>query len=224
MSPRQYLLIVLLACTAARSSVADEPTWPREHRLTSGITYKLRGRIDTDAIWTEQSAKNEADFGALGDVVGLRRRGSASKATSPNDGLYVAEIDLASGNVVIRDLSPAARSASSAQTVSAISASPSASKAVQADYFAFMERSPVNVLDPARNWGLGLYHVKPTDDSALSLGFFYGGTDQNDFEGGNRQHHRRHRPIHFAPINEGDGEQLLHFGVALAERLPTRAA
>jgi phosphate-selective porin OprO/OprP len=218
-----YLLIPLFACAATTSVAADEPTWPREHHLTSGITYKLRGRIDTDFLWTEQSAKNEADFGTLGDAAGLRRARIGIEGDLPNDGLYVAEIDLASGNVVIRDLFAGQEGCFDAQTRGGHFREPfSLEGGTSANSFAFMERSPANVLDPARNWGLGLYYLQPTQDSALSLGYFYGGPDQNDLEGGDGSTTGATGRLTFAPIDEGDGEQLLHFGVALAERLPTK--
>src|SRR5688500_14986026 len=36
-------------------------------------TFRLRGRIDTDFLWSDQSALNRAVFGDLPDAFGLRR-------------------------------------------------------------------------------------------------------------------------------------------------------
>ena len=53
--------------------VGSKPDWPRIWELRPGVTLRLRGRIDTDAIWSSQSPANIATFGNLGDVVGFRR-------------------------------------------------------------------------------------------------------------------------------------------------------
>ena len=138
-----------------------------------------------------------------------------------NDGPYVAEIDLAGGELVIRDLYVGYPDGFSGQEQFGHFREPfSLEGGTSARYFAFMERSSANVLDPARNWGIGLYELRPTDDTAFSIGAFFSGSDQNDFEGGAGSTADITGKLTAAPINEGDGKQLLHFGVALAERLP----
>src|SRR5262245_31116288 len=87
---------------SARS--ASEPQWPPTWELKPGVTFRLRGRIDTDAIWSSQSAANRATFGDLGDVVGLRRARIGAEGELGTDRRYIAEIDLAPGIVVPRDV------------------------------------------------------------------------------------------------------------------------
>ncbi len=77
MKCRRYT-VTALVCAAwlqalGFAAFAQEPLWPREWMLPSGVTYKLRGRIDMDALAAVQSEKNIEDFGVLDDTVGLRR-------------------------------------------------------------------------------------------------------------------------------------------------------
>src|SRR5690349_17468886 len=93
------LRIVVLSCCVwpavfTSSSSAQESVFPREWLLPGGVTYQLRGRLDTDALWATQSSKNVADFGELQDVVGLRRARIGIQGDLPNDCSYIAEIDL----------------------------------------------------------------------------------------------------------------------------------
>jgi phosphate-selective porin OprO/OprP len=212
-------LAALTSCAAGQNS--DEPWWPREYQCPTDVTFKIRGRIDTDAIWTTQSAKNVADFGELGDSVGLRRARIGAEGHLPNGGHYIGEIDLASGDVVIRDLYIGLPGALDGEERVGHYREPfSLEGAESAKYFAFMERSPINVLDPARNWGVSVFDIQPTDDSAFAIGMFYGSPDQNDLEGGPGSTAGVTMKLTSAPINENDGEKLLHFGAALAERIP----
>src|SRR5262249_8299239 len=90
---------LLTECADSKSSFV----WPRTWQLGPNWTAQLRGRVDTDAIWSSQSPANEATFGDLGDVVGLRRAriGAEGEICS---GRYVWEIDMAPGVVVPRDI------------------------------------------------------------------------------------------------------------------------
>ena len=66
--------------------------------------FRLRGRIDTDVIGTNQSPANRATFGDLGNAVGLRRARIGGQGEFGDSGSYIVEIDLASGFVVPRDV------------------------------------------------------------------------------------------------------------------------
>lgn len=191
---------------------------PTSHELT----MRLRGRVDTDAIWSAQSPENEATFGDLGDVVGLRRARIGVEGELGNDGRYIAEIDLASGEVVPRDVYFAWGDVQDfgESQLGHLREPFSLEGQTSARYFAFMERSPINVLDPARNWGLGLFQESLDENSTLGMGVFYAGTGPADWQGGEGSAVDFTGRLTTAPINEGKGEQLLLFGVALAERVP----
>lgn len=206
---------------AGLGTAADESSPPEIPAACDEFTLRLRGRIDADALWSQQSAKNVADFGALDDVVGLRRARIGVEGEFSTDGSYVAEIDLATGEVVIRDLYVADDCCGLGDARVGHFREPfSLEGGTSARYFAFMERSPINVLDPSRNWGVALLNTNPTEDSTFIVGAFYGARDQNDFEGGAGSTVGVTAKLTAAPINEDDGRKLLHFGVAAAERLP----
>jgi phosphate-selective porin OprO and OprP len=188
----------------------------------TGTTFRLRGRIETDVIATTQSRANESIFGDLGNVVGLRRARIGAEGNLGIGGRYITEIDLASGNVVLRDVFMGLGEAQDAGEfrVGHYREPFSLELATGANYFAFLERSVINVLDPARNWGLGLFRAGLSDSSTLALGIFQAGTDPNDFHGGDGSTVGLTGRWTAAPIFEGDGQRLLHLGLAFSERLP----
>ena len=195
---------------------------PQVFAIDPGVTVRLRGRIDTDAIWSTQSPANEATFGELGDVVGLRRARIGVEGELGIDRRYIAEIDLASGEVVPRDVYFAWGDVQDfgESQLGHMREPFSLEGQTSARYFAFMERSPINVLDPARNWGLGLFQESLDEDSTLGMGLFYAGTGSADLQGGEGSAVDFTGRLTTAPINAGKGEQLLLFGLALTERVP----
>jgi phosphate-selective porin OprO/OprP len=203
---------------SAVASLFDPKTW----EPTPGITVRLRGRLDTDAIWSHQSPANEATFGDLSDVVGLRRARIGAEGELGSFGRYVAEIDLASGNVVPRDVYIASGDLQDLgeSQLGHFREPFSLEGGTSAKYFAFMERSPINSLDPARNWGVGLFRENLDQNSALGIGAFYSGTSPSDFQGGDGSTIGITGRLTTALINDGDGERLLHLGIALSERVP----
>lgn len=204
------------------SPADSESTWPRVWHVGPNATVQLRGRIDTDAIWSTQSALNEATFGELGDVVGLRRARIGAEGDLGSDSRYVGEIDLASGSVVPRDVYVAfgARDDGGESQWGHFREPFSLEGATSARYFAFMERSPINLLDPARNWGAGLFRENFDRNTFAALGLFHAGTDTGDFQGGDGSTVGITGRLTSAPINESNGQRLLHFGLALSERIP----
>jgi phosphate-selective porin OprO/OprP len=194
------------------------PTW----ELCPEVTLRLRGRIDTDAIWSSQSAANQANFGELEDVVGLRRARIGVEGGLGSECRYVAEIDLATGLAVPRDVYIAfGRPQATGESQFGHFREPfSLEGGTSARSFPFLERSPVNLLDPARNWGLGLFHENPDENSAWGLGVFHTGTDTSDFQSGIGSTVGLTGRFTTALINEQDGRRLFHLGMALSERLP----
>lgn len=192
------------------------PTW----QFGPNATVHIRGRIDTDFIATSQSAANVATFGDLGSVVGLRRARIGAEGKLPF-GHYIAEIDLASGNVVLRDLfiGIGDRQAFGEYRGGHFREPFSFEGGTSANSFAFLERSQVNVLDPARNWGLCLFRSTPNESLNIAAGLFQSGSDANDLQGGDGSTAGITERLTFAPINDADGSKLLHLGVALSERI-----
>lgn len=198
------------------------PLWPRTWEVGGGRTMRLRGRIDTDAIWSSQSAANVAAFGDLGDALGLRRARIGIEGELGENSRYVVEIDLPNGFVVPRDVFVAfGDPAAQGEWIFGHLREPfSLEGGTSARYFAFMERSPVNQLDPARNWGIALFRENPDANSSFALGAFRAGNDSGDFQGGDGSTVGLTCRLTKALINEDDGQRLLHFGFAFSERVP----
>jgi len=200
----------------ARNSITDRPA--------ATTTFRLRGRLDIDAIGTTQSAANVATFGDLGNVVGVRRAWIGAQGDLAIGGRYITEIDLASGSVVVRDVfdglgdiqdSGEFRAGHFLEPFSLEIGTPSY-------VFSFLESSAVSLLDPLRNWGLGLFRADLSETTMFALGVFQAGTDPNDFRIGDGSTVGLTGKLTAAPINEGDGERLVHLGLAFSERLPER--
>jgi phosphate-selective porin OprO/OprP len=195
-----------------RSKWQSDPSPPK---------FRLRGRIDTDFLWSDQSAKNVETIGDLGDTVGLRRARIGAEGHLSPESRYVGEIDLATGNVVIRDLYMGLGKVNeSGEFRFGHMREPfSLEGATSANSFAFMERSPINVLDPARNWGVAFTRCGHDEMWTFSGGVFAAGTDANDFQ------YSQGSTTDFTfkgtclPYYEDNGRQLMHFGLVISERI-----
>ncbi|MBX3411679.1 MAG: hypothetical protein KF708_03085 [Pirellulales bacterium] len=196
--------------------------FPRIWHVDPYGTVRLRGRVDTDFLWTSQSAANEATFGDLGDTVGLRRARIGAEGAWGTSGRYIAEIDLAPGVVVPRDIFAGfgERQAFGEGRVGHFREPFSLEGATSANFFAFMERSPINLLDPARNWGLGLFRTDVGESATLALGAFHAGTDAGDFEGGDGSTVGFTGRLTGAFFRDDACARYLLVGVSLSERLP----
>lgn len=200
----------------------DDEGFPRTWQLGCGRTFQLRGRIDLDSLWTSQSAGNVFAYGELGDVVGLRRARIGAQGDLRNERRYVFEIDMATGQVVPRDIFLGFGDANQGgeQRLGHFREPFSLEGLTSANYYMFMERSPVNDLDPARAWGLCLFRCNPGETATLAAGLFHNGNNSSDFESGDGADAALTFRLTAVPILEDDGRRLLHLGVAISERFP----
>jgi phosphate-selective porin OprO/OprP len=198
-------------------AVAEKPAESMTAKL-----FQLRGRLDTDAIGTTQSAANMATFGDLGDTVGVRRAWIGAEGNLAPNARYVTIIDLASGNVVVRDVYFGLGDTQQFGEIrTGHSLEPFSLELGTASFtFPFLECSVISILDPARNYGVSLFRSRPNDSRNFALGIFRAGTDVNDFQGGDGGTVGLTGRLTVAPINQDDGARLLHLGVALSERVP----
>jgi phosphate-selective porin OprO/OprP len=183
---------------------------------------RIRGRIDADLIGADQSAANRATYGDLDNVVGLRRARIGVEGHFTPDSHYVAEIDLATGQVVIRDLLVGVGQISGGGEFRAghMREPFSLEGGISANSFAFMERSPINTLDPARNWGVGFSACTEDEDATFAMGLFSSGTDSNDFERGPGSDSSITGRWTWLPWHDDEDGSLMHFGLALSSRIP----
>jgi phosphate-selective porin OprO/OprP len=184
------------------------------------ITGRWRGRVDTDFIWSEQDYENLAAFGDLSDVVGLRRARIGVEGELASWGRYIAEIDLASGEVVLRDLFVGFHRAEELHEIRVghYREPFSLEGSTSATSFAFMERAPINTLDPARNWGLAWFGWNEHEDSTFAIGLFQSASGPSDLQGGDGDDTAATARWTVLPYEEGD--RLVHLGIALSSRLP----
>ena len=66
--------------------------FPRIYELRNGSTFRLRGRIDTDALWSIQDTANINTFGNLKRY--SRRARVGAQGYFGLDSRYIAEIDM----------------------------------------------------------------------------------------------------------------------------------
>jgi phosphate-selective porin OprO and OprP len=201
----------------------DDEAFPRPWVSKDGRMHQLRGRIDLDGYLTHQSAGDVFAYGDLGNVLGLRRARIGGEGDLKDDRRYVWEIDMATGDVVPRDifLSRGTPPEGHGERRWGHYREPfSLEGNISANYYMFMERSPINDLDPARGWGLCFFQCNPDETATFALGLFHNGSDQSDFDAGDGANASVTARFTTAPILEDDGRQLLHFGLALSERIP----
>lgn len=195
--------------------------FPQEWKFKSGRTMTLMGRIDLDSLWTTQSQGNIFTYGELGDVTGLRRARIGVDGDLLDDNRYKFEVDLATGQFVPRDIFYAKGSPPDGERRWGHFREPfSLEGNISANYYQFMERSPINALDPARGWGLCLFRCAPCQRGTFALGLFHNGSDQSDFDAGDGANGSVTGRLTMAPILEDDGKRLLHLGFSFSERIP----
>ena len=194
---------------------------PRVWQCPSGNTFQWRGRIDLDSIWTTQSAGNIFAFGELGDVVGLRRARIGAQGDLVDNRRYVIEFDMAVGELVPRDIfiGYGTPREGGERRYGHFREPFSLEGNTSANYYMFLERSPINDLDPARAWGGCLFRTNPAETSTLAVGLFHNGSGLSDFEAGNSAAAALTARLTAAPILEDDGRRLLHLGFVVSERI-----
>lgn len=205
------------------NSIAElRPLWPRTWEFAPDYTLRLRGRIDADAIWVEQSAENAVTFGMLEDVVGLRRARVGIEGELGTDRRYVGEIELSSGDVVPKDVYYAHgnRQQFGECQFGHFREPFSLEGGTSARVMPFMERSEINMLDPARHWGIALFRENQNQDAAMGVGVFYAGTGPAGLESGEGSTVDFTGRFTMCPIYEDQGRRLLHLGLVLSELVP----
>jgi phosphate-selective porin OprO/OprP len=195
---------------------------PGDWRSDDKPLFRFRGRIDVDDIVANQSAANKANFGDLPDTGGLRRARLGGQGYFAPDVRYVAEIDLASASLAIRDLYLGWSGFRETGELRAghLREPFSLEGGTSANSYAFMERSPTNSFDPARNWGIGYFEHAPEELSTLSLGVFHSGLGPNDLRGSESSNNAVTAKWTSLPYYEDEGRDMMHVGIALSSRFP----
>ena len=135
---------------------------------------------------------------------------------------YVAEIDMASGNPAIRDLYIGSGEivGDGEFRLGHLREPFSLEGGTSANSYSLMERSAINELDPARNWGLGYFRCSPDEVSTVAMGVFQSGTNSSDLKFGPGSETATTARWTMLPWYEDHGQRLIHVGVAVSERFP----
>jgi phosphate-selective porin OprO and OprP len=184
---------------------------------------KLRGRIEADAIGVTQSEKSKLLYGNFENAVGFRRARIGAEGTVNDNTRWVGEFDFAGGLVNFKDMFIAVNHLpfNGEVRVGHIAEPFSLEGQTRSVWFPFTERSPQFSLDPARNWGVGVYTHTDDERWVFQVGGFKSGTSNNtgdDIGDGNDMAYDAR--VVWIPWYDDDGDRwrLLHIGGAISQR------
>jgi phosphate-selective porin OprO/OprP len=184
----------------------------------------IRGRIQADAIWVNQSPTNKAALGNIDNAVGFRRARLGAQGTIGDLAAWVAEFEFAGGNIRFRDVYAELDELPWLRRfrVGHMREPFSLEGYTSSNVITFCERSPINALDPTRNWGVGVFSY--TDDQRLVVqgGAFWDGTNSNtgDASGDANQMAYTVRMTGLPWCDDGENARLMHIGGAFSQRTP----
>jgi phosphate-selective porin OprO/OprP len=197
-------------------NTSDPPDDPKPN-------IKLRGRINTDAIFVGQSPLNQAILGPIPDATGFRRARLGADGTVGEQVDWVAEFDFAGGAISFRDVFigidklPLIRRIQVGHMLEPFSLE----VATSPNFFAFVECSPLAALDPARNWGVLVLSYTENERATLQVGAFRTGTSNSsgdDFSGQNDMAYDVRATV--LPWYQDSGRRLFALGAAFSNRFP----
>lgn len=202
--------------TPGKKSIFDEP-------LNLKPTMQLRGRIEVEAVSSAQSQQSIDTIGNLQNGFGFRRVRLGAQGTIGDSSSWVSEVELAGGNVRLRDVFVGL---DAIPYVSQIRTGHfrepySLEGMTSSNFMTFLERSSINVLAPARNWGVCAYWWPDDQRMLFSTGVFRDGTPgsgQSLGDGNNWAYTTRFTSL---PVyEEGPTFRLIHIGGAFSQRYP----
>lgn len=197
-------------------------TLPREDVKPA---IELRGRINADAVGVTQSQKDKDILGNIQNAVGFQRARLGAQGSVGEQVRWISEFDFAGGNISFKDVwvglsdLPVVRRVRVGHQVEPFSLEGYTSS----NYFPFVERSPIDSLDPARNWGVLLLSYTENQRATLMLGAFKSGTSNNtgdDIGDGNDMAYDIR--VTGLPWYDADTDnyRVMHVGGAFSQRFP----
>jgi phosphate-selective porin OprO/OprP len=187
-------------------------------------TVEIRGRIEAESVMAAQSAESEAAIGDLQNGFGFRRVRLGAQGVIEDSASWVSEIEMAGVNVRLRDLFvgfdaiPGVRQI----RVGFFREPYSLEGMTSSNFMTLLERSPQNVLSPARNRGVCGYWWPDDNRFLFSLGAFRDGTGSDGQSTGDGDAWAYTTRLTALPIYVPDEEdfQLVHIGGAFSQRSP----
>lgn len=187
-------------------------------------TFELRGRIEVDAVVAAQPALSKAVIGDLQNGYGFRRVRLGAQGTIRDSARWVSEVELAGGTVRLRDvyIGLLALPGVNEVRVGYFREPFSLEGMTSSNYITFLERSPANQVDPARNWGICGYWRPENERLLYSLGLFRNGTNNGGQSLGDQDTWSTTTRLTGLPVYDPDGAifQLVHLGGAFSFRNP----
>jgi phosphate-selective porin OprO/OprP len=201
---------------------------PLAERLGLAPKFELRGRIEADAVMVAQSRASKALVGDVQNGFGFRRARLGAQGVVGDSARWVAEIDFANGDFRPRDLYVGVLALPGVRElqVGYFREPFSLEGATSSRFITFLERSPLNQLDPARNWGVAARWWSDSERLTYAIGAFRDGTGGDGFSGGDGGNWALTTRLTGLPVYEtGEGPfRLVHLGGAFSHRLPAGGA
>lgn len=196
---------------------------PAAEEVEAGLPRKieLRGRIEADAIVVNQSTRDEAILGDFENAVGFRRARLGAQGTIGEQVRWLAEFDFAGGGVAFKDVYLALEELPVLQQVRVghFSEPFSLEGEISSTTLTFVERSPINALDPDRNWGLGFSRYAENQRATLAFGAFRSGSDDSGTDIGDANDMAYTARVTGLPwYDAAEGHSLMHVGAAFSQR------
>jgi phosphate-selective porin OprO and OprP len=213
------------APVASAGSILDQTVELSDQHQEVKPTINLRGRIQADAIFINQSPKDKAIIGDEQNVTGFRRARLGAEGTVGEQVNWVAEFDFANGAISFKDVFvgidelPIIRRI----RVGHMSEPFSLESLTTSNDLPFLERSNIDSLDPDRNWGVGIFSYSENERATLQVAAFRSGTSGNSGNdiGDNNDMAYDVRATCLPWYDEAsDGRYLFHLGAAFSQRYP----
>ena len=193
-------------------------------RLNLKPTFEVRGRIQADAVMAAQSPQSLATIGDLQNGFGFRRVRLGAEGKVGDSASWVSEVELAGGAVRLRDVFVGLDALPGVRQVRVghFREPYSLEGATSANVITFLERSPLNVLDPTRNWGVCGYWQPDDQRGLFAAGLFRSGTGSDGQSLGDGSQLAATTRFTWLPVYEPDGDAFrrVHLGAAFTYRNP----
>jgi phosphate-selective porin OprO and OprP len=188
------------------------------------VDVRLRGRIESDADFVRQSARDQAIVGMVNDATGFRRARLGAEGNFGEQISFVAEFDFAGGEIAFKDVwgqigeLPYIGRIRLGHMLEPFSLEGQTSS----NYFTFMERSQIMSLDPARNWGVETLSCTENERATLRTGVFRSGSSNSSGDDPSGQNDLAYdaRATWLPWYDDWDGLRLWHVGTAFSQRKP----
>jgi phosphate-selective porin OprO/OprP len=206
------------------SATSGPDAKPFVDRLNLPASFEVRGRIETEAVVSQQSQMSQDAIGNLVNGYGFRRVRLGAQGSYGDSTSWVSEVELAGGSVRLRDVFVGLDALPGVRQVRVghFREPYSLEGMTSSNFITFTERSPLNNLSPARNWGVCGFWWPDSERLLFSTGVFRDGTDSSGQSIGDGDNWSYTSRLTGLPIYEsGDSDfRLLHLGMAFTQRVP----